>query len=159
MKGETGKVTHGVTSVSCCNTLDQRRIELSENSSNKKILGVPIFDMPRSSLKKELSSITSPSVSIPTMSDAKAMESKHKIRMLDINLPCDANDLEFEKEGFTESVVNKTRSPTAEANSRNQIDLNFSMTEDEESYTTLPSSKTSLLQEIHCSKKCTIGKR
>ncbi|KAI5441569.1 hypothetical protein KIW84_010875 [Lathyrus oleraceus] len=148
MKGETGKVTHGVTSVSCCNTLDQRRIELSENSSNKKILGVPIFDMPRSSLKKELSSITSPSVSIPTMSDAKAMESKHKIRMLDINLPCDANDLEFEKEGFTESVVNKTRSPTAEADSRNQIDLNFSMTEDEESYTTLPSSKTNMKAAI-----------
>ncbi|KAI5437741.1 uncharacterized protein LOC127119619 [Lathyrus oleraceus] len=148
MKGETGKVTHGVTSVSCCNTLDQRRIELSESSSNKKILGVPIFDMPRSSLKKELSSITSPSVSIPTMSDAKAMESKHKIRMLDINLPCDANDLEFEKEGFTESVVSKTRSPTAEADSRNQIDLNFSMTEDEESYTTLPSSKTNMKAAI-----------
>lgn len=79
MKGETGKVTHGVTSVSCCNTLDQRRFELSENSSNKKIIGVPIFDMPRSSLKKELSSITSPSVSIPTMSDAKAMESENNI--------------------------------------------------------------------------------
>ncbi|CAK8536636.1 unnamed protein product [Lathyrus sativus] len=147
VKGETGKVTHGVTSVSCSNTLDQRRIELSESSSNKKILGVPIFDMPRSSLKKELSSITSPSVSIPTMSDPKAMENKHKIWMLDINLPCDANDLEFEKEVFTETVISKTRS-TAEADSRNQIDLNFSMTEDEESYITLPSGNTNMKATI-----------
>ncbi|XP_058769350.1 uncharacterized protein LOC131643213 [Vicia villosa] len=148
VKGEAGKVTHGVTSVSCSNTLDQRRIELSESSSNKKILGVPIFDMPRSSPKKELSSITSPSVPIPTMSDAKATENKHKIRMLDINLPCDANDLEFDKEGFTETVVSKTRSPTAEADSRNQIDLNFSMTEDEESHTTLPSADTNMKATI-----------
>lgn len=148
VEGEAGKVTHGVTTVSCSNTLDQRRIELSESSSNKKILGVPIFDMPRSPPKKELSSITSPSVPIPTTSDAKATESKHKIRMLDINLPCDANDLEFDKEGFTESVVSKTRSPTAEAGSRNQIDLNFSMTEDEESYTTLPSADTNMKATI-----------
>ncbi|KAL5100142.1 hypothetical protein RYX36_004469 [Vicia faba] len=148
VKGETGKVTHGVTSVSYSNTLDQRRIELSESSSNKKILGVPIFDMPGSSLKKELSSITSSSVSIPTMSDAKATENKQKILMLDINLPCDANDLEFDKEGFTETVVSKTRSPTVEADSRNQIDLNFSMTEDEESYTTLPSADTNMKATI-----------
>ncbi|KAL5096532.1 hypothetical protein RYX36_000859 [Vicia faba] len=139
MKGVTGKVTHNATSVSCSNSLDQRGIELSESSSNKKIISVPIFDMPGSSLKKELSLIISPSVSIPTMSDAKATGNKQKILMLDINLPCDANDLEFDKEGCTKTFVSKTRCHTAEADSRYQIDLNFSMTEDEESYTTLPS--------------------
>lgn len=153
MKGETGKgpsgnFMHGVTSVSCCNNIDQRRIEVSKSSSTKKILGVPIFDMPHISPKKELSSITSPSVSIRAPSEAEVVENKHKKRMLDINLPCDANDLEFDKEGFIETVVSKTRSPTAVVDSRNQIDLNLSMSEDEGSFTTIPSADTKMKDKI-----------
>lgn len=134
VKGETGKEPRGkfmqsLTSVSCSN--DQRRNEVSESSSNKKILGVPIFDMSHISPKKELSSITSP-----------------KNRMFDMNLPCEANDVEFDKEGFTETVVSKTTSPRADADSRNQIDLNLSMSEDEGSFTTIPSANSKMKAEI-----------
>jgi hypothetical protein len=145
-KGPSGDFMQGVTSVSCSNNFDQRRTEVSASSSNKKILGVPIFDMPRVSPKKELSSITSPSVSIRTHTEA--VENKRKTRMFDMNIPCDAIDLEFDKEGFTETVVSKTKSPAAEADSRNQIDLNLSMSEDEGSFTTIPSANTKMKDEI-----------
>jgi hypothetical protein len=145
-KGPSGDFIQGVTSVSCSNNFDQRRTEVSASSSNKKILGVPIFDMPRVSPKKELSSITSPSVSIRTHTEA--VENKRKTRMFDMNIPCDAIDLEFDKEGFTETVVSKTKSPAAEADSRNQIDLNLSMSEDEGSFTTIPSANTKMKDEI-----------
>jgi hypothetical protein len=68
--------------------------------------------------------------------------------MFDMNIPCDAIDLEFDKEGFTETVVSKTKSPAAEADSRNQIDLNLSMSEDEGSFTTIPSANTKMKDEI-----------
>ncbi|KAK2429262.1 hypothetical protein QL285_027716 [Trifolium repens] len=145
-KGPSGDFMQGVTSVSCSNNFDQRRTEVSASSSNKKILGVPIFDMPRVSPKKELSSITSPSVSIRTHTEA--VENKRKTRMFDMNIPCDAIDLEFDKEGFTETVVSKTKSPAAEADSRNQIDLNLSMSEDEGSFATIPSANTKMKDEI-----------
>jgi hypothetical protein len=145
-KGPSGDFIQGVTSVSCSNNFDQRRTEVSASSSNKKILGVPIFDMPRVSPKKELSSITSPSVSIRTHTEA--VENKRKTRMFDMNIPCDAIDLEFDKEGFTETVVSKTKSPAAEADSRNQIDLNLSMSEDEGSFATIPSANTKMKDEI-----------
>nr|KYP65789.1 hypothetical protein KK1_012055 [Cajanus cajan] len=127
-KGPSGKLMH------------------NESSSNKKILGVPIFDMPHISPKKELSSITS-SVSNPNPSDVEAVGNK-KIRILDINLPCDAAAVELDKDAFTETAVSKTRSPTTEADSRNQIDLNLSMSEDEGSFTTIPSDNAKKKTEI-----------
>ncbi|KAL2349197.1 hypothetical protein Fmac_003197 [Flemingia macrophylla] len=118
----------------------------NEISSNKKILGVPIFDMPHISPKKELSSITYP-LSNPNPSDVEAMGNK-KIRILDINLPCDAALVELDKEAFTETAVSKTRSPTTEVESRNQIDLNLSMSEDEGSFTTIPNDNLKKKTEI-----------
>ncbi|TKY69619.1 inorganic phosphate transporter 1-4 [Spatholobus suberectus] len=146
-KGPNGKFMHNLTSVWCSNNIEPRRMEVNESSSNKKILGVPIFDMPHISPKKELSSITSPSVSDPNPSDVEAAENKKK-RILDINLPCDSAVFELDKEAFTETAVSKTRSPTTEADSRNQIDLNLSMSEDEGSFTTIPSDNIKMKAEI-----------
>ncbi|XP_061369674.1 uncharacterized protein LOC133312490 [Gastrolobium bilobum] len=148
-KGPCGKSMH--TSVLCSNNTEPRRTEVSKSSSHKKILGVPIFDMPHFSPKKELSSITSPSVSTPSPSDVEAVENNQKNQVLDINLPCDAAVLELDKEPVTEAVVGKTRSPTTKAESRNQIDLNLSMSEeseDEVSFTTIPTASVVMKAEI-----------
>ncbi|KAJ1395916.1 hypothetical protein SESBI_33002 [Sesbania bispinosa] len=146
-KGSSGKVLHKVTSGLCSNDIEPRRTEASERSSNKKILGVPIFDMPHISAK-ESSSLTSPSVSIPNPSDVELVENNRKTKLLDINLPFDADVLEFDKQAVTEIVVCKKGSSTTEANSRNQIDLNLIMSEDEEFLTTIPTTNVKMKAEI-----------
>ncbi|RZC24483.1 uncharacterized protein LOC114387055 [Glycine soja] len=146
-KGPSRKFMHNITSILCSNDIEARRKELNESSSNKKILGVPIFDMAHISPKKELSSITSLSVSNPNPSDVEAAGNKKK-RIFDMNLPCDAAVVELDKEAFTETAVGKTRSPTTEADSRNQIDLNLSMSEDEGSFTTIPSDNVKMKAQI-----------
>ncbi|XP_027361275.1 uncharacterized protein LOC113869242 [Abrus precatorius] len=146
-KGTSGKFIHNAASVLCSNNIEPKRVEINESSSHKKILGVPIFDMPHIS-PKVVSSITSPSVSIINPFDAEAAEKNKKKQILDINLPCDAGLLELDKEAFTETAACKTRSPTTEAESRNQIDLNLSMSEDEGSLTTLLSDNVKMKAEI-----------
>ncbi|XP_057448154.1 uncharacterized protein LOC130739773 [Lotus japonicus] len=144
-KGPSGKFMHSATSVLCSYNIEPRRTGISESSSNKKILGVSIFDMPHIS-PKELSSITSPVMTIPNPSDVEVVETKKKSQIIDINLPCDADVVELDKEAFTETVVSKTRSPTTGAN--HQIDLNLTMSEDEESLTTVPSADIKMRVEI-----------
>ncbi|KAG5059515.1 hypothetical protein JHK87_000544 [Glycine soja] len=146
VKGPSGKFMHNVTSVLCSNDTEARRTEANESSGNKKILGIPIFDMAHISPKKEFSSITSLSVLNPTPSDLEAVGNKKKW-IFDINLPCDAAVVELDKEAFTETAVSKTRSPTT-ADSRNQIDLNLSMSEDEGSFTTIPSDNIKMKAQI-----------
>ncbi|KAL9328059.1 hypothetical protein ACSQ67_003062 [Phaseolus vulgaris] len=143
---ETGKEPmHNITSVLCSNDIEVRRTEVYERPRDKKILGVPIFEKPHISAK-ELSSITSPSVSNPNPSDVKTVENKKK-QIFDINLPCDAAAVELDNEAFTETAASKTRSP-AKADSRNQIDLNLSMSEDEGSFTTIPSDNVKMKTDI-----------
>ncbi|XP_047149106.1 uncharacterized protein LOC124821284 [Vigna umbellata] len=144
-KGPSGQFMHNITSVLCSNDIEVRRTEVYESSRDKKILGVPIFEMPRISAK-EFSSITSQSVSNHNPSDVKAVENKKK-QIFDINLPCDAAAVELDKEAFTETAASKTRSPT-KADSRNQIDLNLSMSEDEGSFTTIPSDNVKMKADI-----------
>ncbi|CAL0315211.1 unnamed protein product [Lupinus luteus] len=136
--GPSGKFMHNVTSVSCSNDIEPKGTEVSERSTCKKILGVPIFDMPHISPKKELSSITSSSISIPNLSDVDMVENNRKNWLFDMNLPCDADGVELGKEAATETIVSRERSPTKEAISRNQFDLNLCMSEDETSLTTIP---------------------
>jgi len=144
---ETGKepIMHNITSVLCSNDIEVRRTEVYESSRDKKILGVPIFEKPHI-FAKELSSITSLSVSNPNPSDVKAVENR-KNQIFDINLPCDAAAAELDKETLTETAASKTRSPT-KADSRNQIDLNLSMSEDEGSFTTIPSDNVKMKTDI-----------
>ena len=71
------------------NDIELKRREVSESSSKRKILGVPIFDIPHISAK-ELSSFMSPSVSVPNPSDVELVGNYRKEQILDINLPCAA---------------------------------------------------------------------
>ncbi|KAK7274897.1 hypothetical protein RIF29_15998 [Crotalaria pallida] len=147
-KGPCGNFMHNVISVSCSNDNEPKRTEASESSSSKKILGVPIFDMPHISPKKELSSITSPPMSVPSPPDVEVVENNRKNRLLDINLPCDDAVLDLDKEAVAEIVVCKEKSPTKEANSRNLFDLNLCMSEDEASLTTIPSDNVKMKAAI-----------
>nr|KYP37903.1 hypothetical protein KK1_040885 [Cajanus cajan] len=119
----------------CSSDIEPRRTEVSESSGKRKILGVPIFDIPHISAK-ESSSLTSPSVSVPNPSDVELVENNQKKQILDINLPCDATVPDLEEQAVTEIIVCETGSSTIKANSRNQIDLNLSMSEDETFLTT-----------------------
>ncbi|KAF7828004.1 uncharacterized protein G2W53_019168 [Senna tora] len=142
---ETGKGPNG-TSVLCSNGVEPRKIEVGDRTSNKKILGVPIFDMPHISPKKESSASASLSVPIPNSSDVKAVERKN--RVFDINLPCDAAVIELDKETVSETSADKKGSPKTESNCRNLIDLNLSMSEDEASLITIPSTNIRKVVEI-----------
>ncbi|XP_019433381.1 PREDICTED: uncharacterized protein LOC109340216 isoform X4 [Lupinus angustifolius] len=146
--GPSGKFMHNVTSVSCSNDIEPKRTEVSGSSSSKKILGVPIFDTPHISPKKELSSITSSSISIPNLSDVDPVENNRKNWLFDMNLPCDADGVELGKEAATETIISRERSPIKEANSRNQFDLNLCMSEDETSLTTIPCDEVKMKATI-----------
>ncbi|KAI4328509.1 hypothetical protein L6164_020859 [Bauhinia variegata] len=142
-KGPSGNFMHRVMSNSCSNGIESRRTEVRDSSSNKKILGVPIFDMPHIS-PKESSSLKSHSASFPNPSDVEAVEKNRKNQVFDINLPCDPAILELDKEVVKEATGSEKGSPTLEGNARNQIDLNLSMSEDEE----IPSTDVKMKAEI-----------
>ena len=146
-KGSSGKFLHNITSGLCSNDIEPRRTEISEDSGKNKILGVPILYMPHIS-PKESSSLTSPSSTVPNPSGVESVENKRKNRVLDINLPCDADVIELDNESVTEIIASKKGSTTTEANSRNQIDLNLSMSEDEEFVTTTPTTDVKMKGEI-----------
>ncbi|KAI4314110.1 hypothetical protein L6164_027046 [Bauhinia variegata] len=145
-KGPNGNFIHRVTSVSCSNDIEPRKTAVGDSSSNKKILGVPIFDMPHISPKKESSSFTSHSVSIPN--DVEAVENNRKNQVFDINLPCDPVVIELDKEIVIEASAGKKGSHALEGYARNQIDLNLSMSEDEASLTPIPATNVKLKAEI-----------
>lgn len=145
-----GSFMRALTSDSCSNDFKPKSTEAGGCSNVKKILGVAIFDTPHVSPKKESSSFTSPSVSIPRPFDAGTVEKTQRKGVFDMNLPCDGDDeiLELEKQVFTESIVSGKESFTAEANTRTQIDLNLSMSEDEESLAPISSSQGKMKPEI-----------
>jgi hypothetical protein len=149
-KDETGKgarenFMNNGTSGLCSNVNAPCMIEAGESSSKKKILGVPIFGMPLISAK-ESPSLTSLPVSVPNPSDTGLVEINRKNLVLDMNLPCDADVLEVdtEKQSVTEIIVCKEGLSKMEANSRNQIDLNLSMSEDEAIPTTIPTTNVKM---------------
>ncbi|XP_045812958.1 uncharacterized protein LOC123906968 [Trifolium pratense] len=147
-KDETGKgarenFMNNVTSSLCSN--GPCMIEAGESSSKKKILGVPIFGMPLISAK-DSPLLTSLPVSVPNPSDTGLVENNRKNLVLDINLPCDADVLEvdMDKQSVTETIVCNEGFSKMEANSRNQIDLNLSMSEDETIPTTIPTTNVKM---------------
>ncbi|XLR65371.1 uncharacterized protein LOC107489274 isoform X1 [Arachis duranensis] len=147
-QGASGTFLHIVPSVSGSNEIEQSRMKLSEFSGNKKILGVPIFDIPHVSPKKEVSSNTPPSMPIRNPCDLEPAENSRKTRIFDINLPCDdAAALELD-EVVNETIVTKERSSTSKPNSRIQIDLNLSMSDDEASLMSIPSANEKVHTEI-----------
>ncbi|CAL0331242.1 unnamed protein product [Lupinus luteus] len=146
-QGSSGKIMHSLNSGLCSNDNEPRRANVSEISGIKKILGVPILDRPHISVK-ELSSLNSPSASVPNPSDVELVENNQKIRVLDINLPSDDAVLELDEQTVTEIVVSNKGSPSKDAKSRNHIDLNLSMSEDEEIMTTVPTTSVKVKADI-----------
>ncbi|TKY58924.1 inorganic phosphate transporter 1-4 [Spatholobus suberectus] len=146
-KWSSGKFMHNITPGLCSNDIEPTRTEVSESSSKRKILGVPLFDIPHISAK-ESSSFTSPSVLVPNPSDVELVENNRKKQIFDINLPCDAAVPELDEQAVTEIIVCETGSSTTKANSRNQIDLNLSMSEDEAFPTTIPATSLETQAEI-----------
>ncbi|CAJ1939757.1 unnamed protein product [Sphenostylis stenocarpa] len=142
-KGSNGKFMHNLTTGLCSNDIEPKRTEVRESSSKRKILGVPIFGVPQIS-SKESSSFTSPSILVPNPSDAELVENNRKKQILDINLPCDAAVPELDEQTVTKVIVCETVSSTTKANSRNQIDLNLSMNEEDEAF--LPNMPTTNLE-------------
>lgn len=144
-KGSSEKSKNNVISGLCLNVIEPSRIKVRESFSKKKILGVPIFGMPLISAK-ESSSLTPPSVSVPNPSDIELVENNRKNWLLDINLPSDADvfEVDMDKQAVTEVIICKEGLSKTEASSRNQIDLNLSMSEDEPSLTTVPNTNVKM---------------
>ncbi|XP_047150014.1 uncharacterized protein LOC124822090 isoform X1 [Vigna umbellata] len=137
-KGSNGNFLHNVTPGLCLNDIEPKGTEINESSSSskRKILGVPIFGIPHIS-SKESSSFTSSSGLVPNSSGVELEENNRKKQFLDINLPCDVSVPELDDQPVTEVIVCKTgSSSTIKASSRNQIDLNLSMNEEDEAFLT-----------------------
>ncbi|QCD82583.1 hypothetical protein DEO72_LG2g2923 [Vigna unguiculata] len=149
-KGSNRKFSHNVTPGLCPNDIEPKGREVNESSSSKrKILGVPIFSIPHIS-SKESTSFNSPSGLVPNSSGVELAENNRKRQILDINLPCDASVPELDNQAITEVIVCETGlSSTIKASSRNQIDLNLSMNEEEEAFlTNIPATSLGTKAEI-----------
>ncbi|KAJ8563051.1 hypothetical protein K7X08_031503 [Anisodus acutangulus] len=104
--------------------------ELGETRSIKKIMGVPILEIPCAS-KNESSSFVSTSATL--RSSPEEENSKHEGRriVIDINIACDVSMVEPEKQAAIEAVVAETAMETKATIIRNSFDLNSCITEDE----------------------------
>ncbi|GKU99634.1 hypothetical protein SLEP1_g12449 [Rubroshorea leprosula] len=125
-------LNENVKSVTDSNNVEASRTKISDCLSNKKILGIPIFGMPP--VSKESSSLTSlPSLSISEPSERKAGNNGRN-RFLDINLPCDDTVPESSQGIAAEVVVVEKEADIKVASSRQHIDLNTCVTEDDASF-------------------------
>ncbi|OWM75910.1 hypothetical protein CDL15_Pgr009554 [Punica granatum] len=113
----------------CSSEADLKRVDVGECLSDRKLFGRPVFDRP----KNEPSSLNS----LSHRSEGKVVENERKVRLLDINLPCDPFPelTREENSAGTEIVQNKGSDPIPKSScSRHQIiDLNSCLSEDETS--------------------------
>ncbi|XP_057416865.1 uncharacterized protein LOC130711320 [Lotus japonicus] len=144
-EGSSGKIMHSISGLGS-NDIEPRKIKASESCSKKKILGVPIFDMPQISPKGS-SSCISPPVSVSHPSDIESVGIHRKNQVLDMNMPYDADVLDLDKQAGDETIFCKKGS-SKETNSRNQIDLNLSMSEDETFLTAIRTTSVEMKAEI-----------
>ncbi|XVE53165.1 hypothetical protein DITRI_Ditri02bG0181900 [Diplodiscus trichospermus] len=149
-KNETGNgvsqiFTQNVKSVLFPNNVDACRSEISECLRDKKILGIPIFE--NHYVSKNESSFTSPSASVPQLSEGEA-ENKRRNRLLDINLPCDVTVPDMSPDIVEENSAIK-KEDTQLPSLRHQIDLNSCVDEDEASFIpSVPSTSMKMTREI-----------
>lgn len=147
-KNDTGKglnhiSSQNVKSVSCSSNVGPSRIEISDCLTDRKILGFPIFEKPNMS-KNEPSSVTSLAASqtgsIPNPFEGK--ENKGKIRVLDINLPCDPAVPDIGQDRAEEVLIIEKGTDKKITSSRHDIDLNLCVNEDGASSFMSPSPRT-----------------
>lgn len=114
---------------SCNNDSEVKRIEIGTYPSNRKILGFPIFEKSYIS-KNEASSLTSHTVSCPRSSEGEVVENKGKIRVLDINLPCEPAVPDSGNQ-VAEVLVRDKKKDANISRFRHDIDLNSTIADDE----------------------------
>ncbi|POO03449.1 hypothetical protein TorRG33x02_006540 [Trema orientale] len=117
-------------SFSSATDVQVRKTEPSDCPSNRKLLGFPIFEKPHIS-KNELSSLTSPSVSLQKPSESKVVNNWN--RVLDINLPCDSAAPDLVEQDEAEILVVEKETDAKSGCFRHHIDLNSCLTDDEAS--------------------------
>lgn len=131
-KGANQIFTQNVKSFSCSNDVEVKRIEIGDYPSNKKILGFPIFEKSHIS-KNESYSFTSPSVSLPLLSEGEVVENNGKNRVLDINLPCEPAVPDLGNQIATEILIKDKKRDANVSSLRHNIDLNSCISDDEAS--------------------------
>uniref|UniRef100_A0A2P2MGR5 Uncharacterized protein LOC105121218 n=1 Tax=Rhizophora mucronata TaxID=61149 RepID=A0A2P2MGR5_RHIMU len=137
--------TQNMKSTSCSDAFETCRTEISESSSCRKLLGFPIFVKPP--VFKQETSLTSPSASHPLTSEE--VDNKRKIRVLDINLPCDPTVLpDLIQQPVPEGMLIKKETDGKVANMRHKIDLNSCMSEDDSSVHSVPGSNAKIISGI-----------
>lgn len=106
--------------------------EVGETRHVRKILGVPILDIPVAS-RNESSSLVSASASANLCSSPERETIRHERSMvIDINVACDLSMVEPEEPAAVEQIVTEKVMETKTINIRNHFDLNSCITEDEE---------------------------
>ncbi|CAN4075590.1 unnamed protein product [Withania somnifera] len=107
--------------------------ELGEPQSVRKILGVPIVEIPCAS--KNESCLFVPT-SATLCCSPEEENSRHEGRriVIDINIACDLSMVEPEKQAFMEAVVAETAVEAKAAIIRNSFDLNSCITEDDDPF-------------------------
>ncbi|XP_016461224.1 uncharacterized protein LOC107784589 [Nicotiana tabacum] len=109
------------------------RKKLGETRSKRKILGVPIPEIPCAS-KNESSLFVSTSATLHSSPEGENRRHERRNMVIDINIACDLSVVEPEKQASTESVVVETVMETKATIIRNSFDLNSCITEDEDSF-------------------------
>ncbi|MCE3216166.1 hypothetical protein HAX54_005186 [Datura stramonium] len=107
--------------------------ELGETRSVRKILGVPIPEIPCAS-KNESSSFVSTSATLCSSPEEENIRHEGRRIVIDINIACDLSMVEPEKQAFMEAVLAETEKETKAAITRNSFDLNSCITEDEDPF-------------------------
>lgn len=145
LTSSTQMLPQSTRSVLCSNEIDAKRSDVGALSSNKKILGFPLFEKSPIS-KNDSFSLNSPSASLPPLSEGEVVEKEKKVRLPDINLPCDSVSELGKMTPTGTPAVQKGIASTA-SSIRHQIDLNLCVSDDET--VAMPSVSTT----------CTNGKR
>ncbi|XP_055801494.1 uncharacterized protein LOC129870677 [Solanum dulcamara] len=107
--------------------------ELGETRSVRKILGVPIPEIPCAS-KNESSSFVSTSAALCSSPVEENSRREGRRIVIDINIACDLTMVESEKQAVMEAVVTETALETKATIIRNSFDLNSCITEDDDPF-------------------------
>ncbi|CAN4122115.1 unnamed protein product [Withania somnifera] len=104
--------------------------EVSETGHVRKILGVPILDIPVAS-RNESSSLVSASANLRSSPERETIRHERSM-MIDINVACDLSMVEPEEPAVLEKNVTEEVMDSKTINIRKHFDLNSCITDDEE---------------------------
>ncbi|XP_015164814.1 uncharacterized protein [Solanum tuberosum] len=117
--------------------------EVVETPHVRKILGVPILDIPVASRNESSSSLVFASANLRSSPERKTIKQERSM-VIDINVACDLSMLEPEEPYVVEQIATKKVMETKAMNIRNHFDLNSCITEDEEEPVSAVTDKASV---------------